>query len=476
MPELTLKNIEQISREIRNQDIIFSHLPDDLIDHICCDVENEMSANLPFEEAYKKVKLKIGPRRIIEIQEETLYAVDTKYRNMKKTMKISGVIATVMLGFGAILKIQHLPFAGILLTLGALGLALVFMPSALTVLWKESKSGKKIFLFISAFFASMLFIVGMLFKLQHWPGAGMLILIAALVAGLMFVPTLLIVKLRYSENKKKKPLYIVGAIALLFYIIAFLFKVMYWPYAGIIGLLGWSTLIFVAFPWYTVLTWREDKNISAKFIFISIAIPIIVVPSALINLNLEKSYEEDFFKHLDGQEALYEYQLGVSTSYLNNIENDSIYNLITRLEGKRDQSISMIDNIQKQMITLAEGESGLPAASPRQISYSGNMMEIDYQILSNPFMRGPFNNFLMTGTESRTSMENALSDYTNYLSETVGDQVVGDFDDLLKISTYLGNDLENKEISLITALHSLDMVKNGVMAVHLRVIKEITSK
>jgi len=91
-------------------------------------------------------------------------------------------------------------------------------------------------------------------------------------------------------------------------------------------------------------------------------------------------------------------------------------------------------------------------------------------------MRGPFNNFLKYGTEGRTSIDMALTDYTDFLSETVGDQVVGDFDDLLTTSTYLGNDLENKEISLITVLHSLDMMKNSVMAVHLQVIKEITSK
>jgi len=51
-------------------------LTDDLIDHVCCDVEYEMQQGLTFPEAYRRVKQKMGFRRLKEIQEETLYAVD----------------------------------------------------------------------------------------------------------------------------------------------------------------------------------------------------------------------------------------------------------------------------------------------------------------------------------------------------------------------------------------------------------------
>ena len=72
MPELSIQNIERITRDVRKQEIVFSHLLDELIDHICCDVENEMQNGLTFLEAYSKVKQKIGSRRLKEIQEETL--------------------------------------------------------------------------------------------------------------------------------------------------------------------------------------------------------------------------------------------------------------------------------------------------------------------------------------------------------------------------------------------------------------------
>jgi hypothetical protein len=169
MPELSIENIEKISLYIRKQEITFSHLADELIDHVCCDVEYEMQNGLDFSDAYRNVITKMGPRRIREIQEETLYAVDSKYRKMKNTMKISGIAGTILFGFATLFKIQHWPLAGIMMVLGALTLAFIFMPSALVVLWKETHSRKKVFLFISGFVTGMLFIFGTLFKIQHWP-------------------------------------------------------------------------------------------------------------------------------------------------------------------------------------------------------------------------------------------------------------------------------------------------------------------
>jgi hypothetical protein len=72
MPDLSLHNIDQISNDISREEISFSHLLDDLIDHVCCDVEHEMKMGKNFNDAYKAVKEKMGPRRAKEIQEETL--------------------------------------------------------------------------------------------------------------------------------------------------------------------------------------------------------------------------------------------------------------------------------------------------------------------------------------------------------------------------------------------------------------------
>ena len=176
MPELSLSDIGQITRDVHNEEISFSHLADELIDHICCDVEDRMRNGMSFHEAYSNVREKMGQGRLREIQKETLYSVDTKYRNMKNTMKISAIAGTVMLGF-------------------------VFMPSALGVLWKETHNSKKLFLYISAFLAVMFFTLGVVAKVQHWPGAAIILGLSAICGVLLFIPALLNDRLKDPDKK-----------------------------------------------------------------------------------------------------------------------------------------------------------------------------------------------------------------------------------------------------------------------------------
>ena len=112
---LNLENIDMLKREIGKAGLTFSHLQDDLIDHVCCDVEYEMQKGLSFMKAFEKVRAKIGIGGLERIQQDTLYLIDKKYRIMKNTMKISGVIATIMMAIGSLLKIEHWPGAGVLL-------------------------------------------------------------------------------------------------------------------------------------------------------------------------------------------------------------------------------------------------------------------------------------------------------------------------------------------------------------------------
>ena len=139
MNELSIANIEFLKVEISNSGLTYSHLLDDMIDHVCCHVETEMQKGLPFEKAYEMVKRQIGIGGFERIQQDTLYLIDKNYRTMKKTMKIFGVISPILLAFGALFKIEHWPAASILLVLGFFLLSFFFLPSAIYVSYKEVK-------------------------------------------------------------------------------------------------------------------------------------------------------------------------------------------------------------------------------------------------------------------------------------------------------------------------------------------------
>ena len=464
MPELSLQNLSEISRDVGRQEITFSHLRDELTDHICCDVEYEMSKGLGFHEAYAAVRKKMGTRRLREIQEETLYAVDTKYRHMKNTMKISGITGTVMLGFAALFKIMHWPGAGILLTTGALTLAFVFMPSALTVLWKETHSGRRLFLYISAFITGMLFIAGVAFKVQHWPAAGWIITLASLSGICAFVPALLAARLKDQENRSKKIVYILGTAGLACYILGILFKIQHWPLATLLLSAGLALIFFVVFPWYTRITWKDEVPVSSKFIFMVTGTLAIGVPSLLISLNAQRNYDGGFYLHQEEQMALYGYLDGKNRSLIDNCTDTLVSPVLTQIGARTDDLIRVINDLEKVMIAEGEGQEGVPGVITDQISETTHGQEIHFNRLSNPFHTGSFTLFLEEGSSSRSVLDGAMKDYRGYLSGVMPQGAAMPHENLLDPSVYLGlSGSGTDRISLMSALHMLALMKNGVL-------------
>ena len=476
MPEMTFHNIDQISSDIRKQEITFSHLLEDLIDHVCCDVENEMQNGLNFTEAYRMVKQKIGSRRLKEIQEETLYAVDTKYRFMKNTMKISSIAGTVMLGFAALFKIMHWAGAGVLMTLGAFTLALVFMPSALIVLWKETHSGKRLSLYLSAFIAGILFIFGMLFKIQHWPWANILISVAALSAVLFFILFLLVGKFRDQDKKAKRPVYILSAAGLICYIIGFLFKILHWPTTGLLIVTGLFTLFVIVFPWYTWITWKEENHVTAQFIFMLLAPLLLIVPATLVNLNLHRSYDDGFYVQMEQQQALFNYREKSNTTLLNSYHDSLQYKGIEQLNGKTKELLNLINRIESKMVEESEGTRVSSESNIPQIKQTDNGIEIQYRLLTKPFHPDPVKDFLLKGCSSRQELDVALSGYITYLTGLTPGKELEKYTKLLDPSTYLSGDNPRPgEMVLISGLHSLELLRNGVLNAESYALKIVSS-
>jgi hypothetical protein len=474
MPELNLNHIDQISRDIRQQEINFSHLMDELIDHVCCDVEYEMGRGLDFAEAYQKVKSNIGPRGLKEIQEETLYAVDTKYRKMKKTMKISAVAGTVLFGFAAMFKIQHWPFSGIMLTLGAFILALAFLPSALVVLWKETHNTKRLFLFISAFLTGTFFVAGTLFKIQHWPGSGSILTLGALIGVLFFIPSLLVNRINDPENKSRRPAYILGATGSILFVAGFLFKMQHWPLATIFMVIGLILLVIIALPLYTWLTWKEETHISPMFIFMIVGSLLIIMPGALLNLNLQHSYQEYYYPNNLRQNELFNYLYKSNISLVNRYRDSSNYQQMEQLHSKTTKLLDAITNIQEKMVGQSEDEFGKPPVKGTPIRESETGKEIVYTSISNPMDPGPALNFLLPDCTPREELNSSVADYVNYLTGILPTQELMKYKKLLTTDTFLPVIIpKGGNISLMTGLHSLQTMKNSLLTVEASVLRKI---
>ena len=109
---LTNEQVAIVTDDVKNEGINYSHLMIDLIDHVCCDVEERMNHGISFTQAYELVKKELGIRGLRHIQQDTLMLIDKNYRIMKNSMKAIGVISLALMAFGALFKIMHWPFAG----------------------------------------------------------------------------------------------------------------------------------------------------------------------------------------------------------------------------------------------------------------------------------------------------------------------------------------------------------------------------
>jgi hypothetical protein len=472
MPDLSFSEVKRISSDIGREEITFSHLLDDLIDHVCCAVEDEMQHGLGFEDAYRKVKKQIGPRRLKEIQEETLYAVDTKYRYMKNLMKISGVAGTVLFGIGAAFKIQHWPGAGILLTFGALFLILLFLPSALQVLWKESHSTKKLFLFISAFLTGILFIGGTLFKVQHWPMAGMMLTVGAGIGIFLFIPALLINRMNDPEKKAKHPAYIMGAAGAMLYIAGLLFKIQHWPMSLVLMVAGLILLIILAVPYYTWVTWKDEKNISAVFIFLILGTMLVIMPGALMNLSLQHSYNEYYYTNGTQQNEMYSYLYRNNRVLLNRYHDSSTYKAMEKVHSKTVELLASISSFQEKMVQQSEGKPGIPALANDQIKHSDSGTEIQFRQLSYILDPAPAADFLSPGCAERKRLNAFMADYLSFLAAVLPADNLPECKKILDPESVLpasGDEIKSR--SLISGLHSLQLLKNRVLTVEAAVIK-----
>ena len=204
MAELSNKEIEILNREIDKQGLTYTQLQKELLDHLCCDIEAKMDEGQEFLRAYEEVRQRLENNRIQEIQEETLLLINQKYRMMKKFMYILGTIAPSLLIIGAIFKLQHWPGASVLIVLGSFLLAAVYLPVFAMVSMRDTRKREKKVnktLYVAGVITGFIFMTGILFKIMHWPGAGVALTFSVLLTVAVFIPILVTHALKDKENQ-----------------------------------------------------------------------------------------------------------------------------------------------------------------------------------------------------------------------------------------------------------------------------------
>jgi len=305
--------------------------------------------------------------------------------------------------------------------------------------------------------------------------AGTILTLSALSGILFFIPALALSRLSDRENKAKRPVYILGAAGSVLFVAGMLFKMQHWPFATVFILTGIILLCFLAFPMFTWITWKEEKHISSMFIFLVIGFLLIVIPGAMVTLNLQHSYQAYYYPNNDQQNALYDYLYKNNSSLISRYHDSLNYPKMEQLHSKTTGILRTISNIQEKMVLESEKQPGKPDLSTGPITKTSSGHGILYRELSKPFDPGPARTLLLPGSSSRSDLNSSMSEYVSYLTGLIPAEDLLKYTKMLDTETFLPDGNPGKgEISLMASLHTLEIIKNGLLTVESCVLNEIT--
>ncbi len=203
MFSLTEEQIAFIENDIKIRGITSPDLSIDLLDHICCLIENELDEYRNFDTVYQDVLSRFGEKGLKEIQLETNRLLTFKhYYIMNSTMKISGYVSSLLILSGAIFKFNHWPGASIMMVTGMFFLTVLFLPLLFILKFKSTaESNRSILLSTIAFVSAIAISSGVLFRVMHWPGARILTITGCALLVLGYLPVYLLSVYKNTTNK-----------------------------------------------------------------------------------------------------------------------------------------------------------------------------------------------------------------------------------------------------------------------------------
>jgi len=210
MSKLTDEQIDFIVNQVNNSQIDSNELKEDLVDHFCCVIEDYLRQGKSFEESYNTAYQIVCPNGFNEIYQESIFLLTSKrIKIMKKLLFITGFIAAFIVTTGILFKIQHWPQGGLLLLIAFTVLIFVLLPLVFLHYYKKeySKFISYKLKYILGYLGLALLLTGGVLKLLHWPGSGIALLLSVVVLNFGFLPILFYRPYRGSGiNKHSKNL------------------------------------------------------------------------------------------------------------------------------------------------------------------------------------------------------------------------------------------------------------------------------
>jgi cation transport ATPase len=201
MAQLNEQQQDKIYDLLIDHGISYEALQMDLLDHLCCLTEEKMDNGLDFAQSLTLSIQEFGLSSLSEIQEATLHLLTLKLTKMKKVVGITGIVSAILVIAGVFFKINHLPGAGLLLLSGLTPISLLIFPAMAYFDTRKGKSSWQKVAAVSGYVAAVLISMATLFRIMHWPGFYALYYPGLILLVFVFLPSFTIKNYKTAENK-----------------------------------------------------------------------------------------------------------------------------------------------------------------------------------------------------------------------------------------------------------------------------------
>ena len=100
---------------------------------------------------------------------------------MKKSIYLIGLLSTIFTFLGSFFKIMHWPGASVMIIMGAFSFAFIFIPLLIFIKFKEDSFLFDKFIYSIGIALGTTLMTGFIFKLMYWPWATVLMLSSILL-------------------------------------------------------------------------------------------------------------------------------------------------------------------------------------------------------------------------------------------------------------------------------------------------------